>query len=867
MRAADGLVSGSAAQPRRLAILALLAAAGERGLTRDKVMAYLWPEAEEERARRSLNQAIYALRQDLGSEEVLLGTRDLRLNSGLVSSDLADFEQSLAEGRLEDAEARYTGPFLDGFHLPGAAEFDRWAEEERAELARRYAEVLERLARRAEERREHKEAVRWWRKRAAQDPLNAGVAKILMQAMLAAGDRAGALQHARIYEALVEQELDLPPDHEVTAFAAELRRAGTARDMIAPPVGAPPEVPSPELPFVPIEIVSSAPAPTPAPAPVAVTPERPRYRLPAVSLAVVGVLLLALAAGGLLLRRDRAPSLVPGTTHRVAFEETLELHPAISADGRMVAYAAEAGDRMTIFVHQVRSGRALPVSEALPGSHWLPRWSPDGSRLAFQSQGLIYEVPAFGGTPRVLVRPSRPDGWVAYPAWSPDGATLAYVENGAIYLRPVTGGPAKPLARGPVAHSLAWSPDGQWIAFVSGNPGFVFGESPWGSLTNLGNIAPSAIWVVRASGGAPVQVTGAEWLNTSPVWLPNSRGLLFVSNREGNRDIYRISLDPAGAPAGQPVRLTTGLDAHTFGLSADGRELVYAVLASTANIWGAEIPQRGTVSVADARRLTEGNQSIEGMSLSPDGGWLAFDSDRGGNQDVYKVPVQGGEVVQLTTSPEDDFVSSWSGREIAGHSYKAGIRRVQLIPDEGGEPRHVLAAPRNQRSPGLAPDGRGLVLTSDATGELQLYVAFRSRDTAWGAARQLTSQGGWAGRWAPDGRTIVYCWRDGVWLIEPRGGSPRRLVRTDGSTERPSPELALWSPDGGTIYFKAFDAAGRSSFWSVPAAGGAPRLLMRFDDPAHPSSRPEFASDGKRLFFTIGTRQSDIWAMELRTQP
>ena len=71
VRGPDGPVSGSAAQPRRLAILALLAAAGEQGLTREKVMAYLWPEAEEERARRSLNQAIYALRQDLGSEDVV----------------------------------------------------------------------------------------------------------------------------------------------------------------------------------------------------------------------------------------------------------------------------------------------------------------------------------------------------------------------------------------------------------------------------------------------------------------------------------------------------------------------------------------------------------------------------------------------------------------------------------------------------------------------------------------------------------------------------------------------------------------------------------------------------------------------------
>ena len=70
--------------------------------------------------------------------------------------------------------------------------------------------------------------------------------------------------------------------------------------------------------------------------------------------------------------------------------------------------------------------------------------------------------------------------------------------------------------------------------------------------------------------------------------------------------------------------------------------------------------------------------------------------------------------------------------------------------------------------------------------------------------------------------------------------------------------------DGRTLYYKAFDEAGRSSFWAVSLAGGAPRLLVRFDDPRRPSSRAEFATDGRRLFFTIGTRQSDVWAMALR---
>jgi DNA-binding SARP family transcriptional activator len=98
VRGAAGGLSGAAAQPRRLAILALVAAAGDQGLTRDKVLAYLWPDAEEERSRRMLNQALYALRQDLGTDDVFLGTRESRFHPELVSSDVAEFEEALGPG-------------------------------------------------------------------------------------------------------------------------------------------------------------------------------------------------------------------------------------------------------------------------------------------------------------------------------------------------------------------------------------------------------------------------------------------------------------------------------------------------------------------------------------------------------------------------------------------------------------------------------------------------------------------------------------------------------------------------------------------------------------------------------------------------
>jgi Tol biopolymer transport system component/DNA-binding SARP family transcriptional activator len=870
------VISGAAAQPRRLAILALLSAAGEQGLTREKVLAYLWTDTEEERARRGLNQALYALRQDLGSDEVFLGGHGLRLNPDVVSSDVGEFEEAIERGKLEDAAARYTGSFLDGFHLPGAPEFERWAEEERATLARSYAESLEKLAKRSEASGDWPGAVVWWRKVAAQDPLNARVAVCLMRALVAAGDRAGALQHARVYEVLMEQELDAPPDRQVVELAAELRRSDAGREQPVP-AAAPTRPPPPALAeaHAPMSVPPALP-----PQPIAVASEEPvaapaRSRAPPAradwnfrqALAAVALLIAGLGAG-LLLRGRSTSGLVPGSTHRVAFAQQLELDPSLSPDGRMVAYAAESGDRFELFAKQIHGGRAVPLTHALPGSHRRPEWSPDASEIAFQADRAIYLVDAFGGVPRLLVKPRREGGWVAYPTWSPDGRRLAYVEDWAIYRRSIDGGEARLVSREPAAHSLSWSPDGKWIAFVSGNPVFSYGELPWGSPTNLGNIAPSSIWVVPAAGGNPVRVTDAQSLNTSPVWLPNARGLLFISDLGGSRDVYRVDLTRSRMPAAPPTRLTTGLGAHGISLSADAKELAYSVFTHTGNIWMLPIPSRGVASWTQARPLTEGTQTIEGVALSPDGTWLAFDSDRDGNQELYKMPSSGGEPVRLTNSPEADFVSTWShdGRLIALHSYMAGSRRVRLLSSDGGKPRDVVAEPSNQRSPDLSADGRSLVFTADAKGQPQLFLTSRRDDTSWSAAQQLTSIGGWAGRWSPDGRAIVYCSANGLWLIGPQGGSARHLVELGSSTGKPSAELAEWSADGRTIYYKAFDAAGHSSLWSIPALGGTPTLLVRFDDSSHPSSRPEFATDGKRFFFTIGARQSDVWAMDLTTK-
>ena len=220
----DGVpLSGAAAQPRRLAILALLARAGNRGVLRERLLALFWPDSTEEASRSMLNQAIYMLRRDLGAADAIAGVRELRVEPGVIESDVAEFEGRCTEGDFEGAVKVYIGPFLDGFRLGGSPEFERWVEAERDTLARQHADALERLARRSAQRGDALGASNWWRRLAGFDPLNARVTVELMRSLTAAGDRAGALQQARIYEALLDEQLDLAPDAAVVELARKLR--------------------------------------------------------------------------------------------------------------------------------------------------------------------------------------------------------------------------------------------------------------------------------------------------------------------------------------------------------------------------------------------------------------------------------------------------------------------------------------------------------------------------------------------------------------------------------------------------------------------------------------------------------------------
>ncbi|MES2521385.1 MAG: protein kinase [Gemmatimonadota bacterium] len=576
----------------------------------------------------------------------------------------------------------------------------------------------------------------------------------------------------------------------------------------------------------------------------------------------VGAVVLATGAAALLTVRSRstADSLpVVGRTIEVTRETGLEVDPAISPDGALVAFAAGATTGMQIFVRQVSGGRALQLTSDSAGNNRWPRWSPDGTRVAYQSRDGIYVVPALGGAPRLVARVRTTGGDLAAEVtsvqgldWSPDGERLAYMTRGeSLFVVGADGGSPTALPVPIDAHAPAWSPDGKQIALSVGNPMFVFGTA------YFANVGTATLWLVPVDGGAPRQVTSGRAMDESPQWSPDGRALYFTSDRGGGRDVYRLRLRDAT----EPERVTTGLDAHTITLSRDGRRLAYSRLRSSTNVWSMAIPTLGAMVADRMTAVTTGSQIIEQVDVSRDGRWLVFDSDRNGNADIFKQAVAGGEPVQLTTDSAGDFSPVWSpdGTRVAFHHLRSGVRQLYTMNADGsGRAQHTQDA-YGILDPSWRPDMKSLVAEHlhpvRDSGTFDIIAI----DGSSAMPRRIRAMGDFA-EWSPDGRLIAYHGSDGIRVIDPNAGEARLVAPNvaDGTDAN----YPAWSPDSRTLYYLARGRSG-SMIRAVPIGGGPSRVLVRFEDPMRQPLGYGFATDGRRFYLTMGSHESDVWVLDL----
>jgi eukaryotic-like serine/threonine-protein kinase len=598
----------------------------------------------------------------------------------------------------------------------------------------------------------------------------------------------------------------------------------------------------------------------PVHATTAVAPVGPRWALRLLGAAVV----LVLAGGGwLLARRGDGLTIALTKTTRLTSAPGLEMLPAISPDGKFLAYVAATASSAKLFLQPTDGGRAVGITDNLPGGQLGPDWSPDGRRLVFASYdsvgASIITMPPTGGDLRRLYTVRYGGGTPLAPKWSPDGSRIAFEQGDSILSMTADGRELTLLARLVDIHSLAWSPDGRWLAGVRGNSQFTY-PGP-----GLGNLAASTVFVLPAAGGAPVMVSDSTTLNTSPAWLPGGRALLYLSSAGGGRDIYAQAIGGDGRADGAPRRITTGLDAHTFCLSRDGKQLAYAKYTRDINVLMVRLAASGSVSARTAVPITRGNQASEVVRLSPDGKWLAYDSDLNGNADIFISPAEGGTPRQLTDNPADDVSPNWSpdGTELTFHSFRTGNRDVFTISADGTGLAQVTSDTLNDWYGVWGPDENTLGYAHGFYGVDSLFTLHReSRSAPWG--RPVSRAPGYPTGLTGD-QTAFLSNRseDGVELATPvADGPPVILFRP------PAWFSSTWfrMPRGSrTLYANSPDSLGQPAFWAIDLPGGRPRKVVSFDPQDTRTVRGAFDTDGKRLFFVAGEHQADIWVADVGT--
>jgi DNA-binding SARP family transcriptional activator len=257
---ADAPVLGPT-QPRQVALLLYLALAQPPGpQSRASLMAFLWPEADEESAGHSLRNTLYSLRRALGDRAfVARGAGYVGLDPAAIRCDALEVRRLLAEHRWNEAVAAWDGELAPGLHVSDAGEFEHWLEGQRTGLRRAVAEAAWRSVD-ALERSGDAGLVAAARKAWTLEPTNEEGARRLMRFVDAAEGRTAAL---RVYEDLAEalrRELEAEPSAETRALAEQLRgRVDPPRSQAPSTFRPPPEPPAPRS-----EIRESAPAASPS---------------------------------------------------------------------------------------------------------------------------------------------------------------------------------------------------------------------------------------------------------------------------------------------------------------------------------------------------------------------------------------------------------------------------------------------------------------------------------------------------------------------------------------------------------------------------------------------------------------------------
>jgi Tol biopolymer transport system component len=514
--------------------------------------------------------------------------------------------------------------------------------------------------------------------------------------------------------------------------------------------------------------------------------------------AATGLLaVLALALGWKLLSdRDAGAPVEPLEFAPFTTDGGWKEAPQLSPDGEKVAYVwyREGSENSDIYVKALGIGaRPLALTEG-PAQELSPVWSPDGRQIAFtrvDEQGAsIHLVPSLGGQERKLVDVSGPPAFgYLLPAlnWSPDGRSLVFAQRmpdsepsrivrlslDSLETTRLTSPPENTLGD----FFPAFSPDGRSLAFMRSS------SAIWGDTD---------IWVQPVEGGQPRQITFGKYdAAVQLAWTSTGDEIVFTGGMRGGATIYRVSLE-----GGEPRQLP-GIGQNTAALTVNGTRIVYQQRHVQApDIW--RVPGRKTAPAGRIpRTLIDSSWADGSPAYSPDGRWIAFQSERSGHPNIWRCDHDGTDPVQLTRFESHTGTPRWSpdGRRIVFDSLESGNWDIWVLDAESGTARQLTQDPGEDGTPFWSRNGQWIYFHSSRGGDSQVWKL----PAEGGEPVQVTRDGGFYAEESWNGRTLYYIkshTNSGVWHKPVGGDDPGREL-----LPQPIRSFADWTVAETGIYF------------------------------------------------------------------